>query len=458
MKTKLMTALLALTLLGTLTACDGRTGNQPSSESSTPASESPENTDESLSQFNKKATLDETVMVDEGGVKITATGLTYTNYSVELGLTIENNSGKDLSFISGSIGYSCNSVNGYMVENGYLNCDVANGKKANDTIQFSYDTLMLYGIDEIADLEIGFDMADDDYNHTYSGPRQLKTSIYDSHDYEMNHYQATIASQAAQNTYGYEMLQFSQDALYEQNGVKMLSSGMMRWDGAYMLLLELENTTDSMVNIVLSDLGLNGLKLSSSNEAGIGIYPGKCGIMKVRLSSVLDQAYWSEYGMTDVGVVSLSLGQYHEDEMEIGEKVALEIAISNGNATFNASGKEVYASNGLRIVAKSVQEQKDTGALFVLMLAENKSGKTLTLDDVYDSLSVNGFMTDYYCDGQELKNGESAVLLIRLQESSLEENQITSASDVQEIEVGFEIQEGYTTIDEPTLTIKFEAQ
>lgn len=455
MKTKLMSVLLALAMLGTLTACGGSTGNQPSSESSTPASEAPENTNETLGLFHKNATLDETVMVDEGGVKITATGLTYTNYSVELGLTIENNSGKDLSFVSGSIGYSCNSVNGYMVEEGYLNCDVANGKKANDTIQFSYDTLMLYGIDEIADLEIGFDMADDDYNHTYSGPRQLKTSVYDSHDYETNHYQATIASQAAQNTYGYEMLQFSQDALYEQNGVKMLSSGVMRRDGAYMLLLELKNTTDSMVHVVLSDLGLNGLKLSSSNEAGIGIYPGKCGIMNVRISSVLDQAYWSEYGMTGVGAVSLSLGQYNEDEVEIGEKVPVEITLPDGDATFDASGKEVYNSNGLRIVAKSVQEQKDSGDLFVLMLAENNSGKTLTLDDAYDSLSVNGFMTDYYCDRQEVKNGESAVLVIRLQESSLEENQITSASDIQEIEVGVEIQEGYTSIDEPTLTLQF---
>lgn len=93
MKTKLMSALLALTLLGTLTACGGSTGNQASSESSAPASEAPKKTNETLGLFNKNATLDETVMVDEGGVKITATGLTYTNYSMELGLTIENNSG-----------------------------------------------------------------------------------------------------------------------------------------------------------------------------------------------------------------------------------------------------------------------------------------------------------------------------------------------------------------------------
>ncbi len=39
-----------------------------------------------------------------------------------------------------------------------MNCDVLNGTVANDVISFSYDTLMLYGINEIADIEIGFDI------------------------------------------------------------------------------------------------------------------------------------------------------------------------------------------------------------------------------------------------------------------------------------------------------------
>lgn len=78
-------------------------------------SESPKQNDEKLGTFSKSAALAETIMVDESGVKITATRLSYNNYAVELELTIENNSGKDLSFISGSMGYSCNSVNGYMV-------------------------------------------------------------------------------------------------------------------------------------------------------------------------------------------------------------------------------------------------------------------------------------------------------------------------------------------------------
>ena len=224
MKTKWLSLLLAAALAVSLSACspsDSGTSDLSQSASGGTSSGSAAAPQQSLGEFRTDATLEETVMLDEGGVKITATGLIYSSYAAELDLTIENNSGKDLSFISGSMGYSCNSVNGFMVDDGYLNCDVANGKKANGTIKFSYDSLMLYGIDEIADLEIGFDMSDDNYNHTYSGPIQLKTSAYETHDYSTDHYQETITSGAAMSTYGYEVLRFSQDPLYDRNGVKL---------------------------------------------------------------------------------------------------------------------------------------------------------------------------------------------------------------------------------------------
>ena len=77
------------------------------------------------------------------------------------------------------------------------------------------------------------------------------------------------------------------------------------------------------------------------------------------------------------------------------------------------------------------------------------------LISVYDSLSVNGYMTSYLCSSQKVESGESAILDIELMDDSLEENKIASPSDVQEIEVGFEIKEGSTTMDEPTITLPF---
>lgn len=470
MKTKFLSMLLTAALLATLAACSGpATPNAPAEESPGENSSSDHSnsegqltqTEETLGLFNVNATLEETVMVDEGGVKITATGLTYTDYSVDLDLTIENNSGKNLSFVSGSLGYSCNSINGYMVNDGYLNCDVSDGKKANASISFNYYTLMLYGIGEIADMEIGFSMTDEEYNTTYSGPRQLKTSAYDTHDYGTDHYQRAITSRAAMRIYGYEMACFSNDVLYDENGVKLISSGIMQnGDGETALLLELENTTDSMVYLSASDIGINGLGVNSSTWSVEAVNPGKRCIMEVLLSSVFDPAYWSVYGITDIGSISLSLGQRNEDGLEIAAEVSVELVISGVSAAFDASGTEVYNHNGLRIVTKAVLEgPSDYSAnLYVLLLAENNSGNTLTIDDVYDSLSVNGYMTEYSYYSQKLEDGGSAALVFQLWESSLEANQIFSPSDIQEIEVGFEIKEGYTTMDEPTVTLVFAEQ
>ena len=466
---KILSLLLIFCLIFSLVACGSNTDNEGSvgneqqtennSSETTPSDEKSVQCDEKLGTFNKNASLAETVMVDEGGVKITATGLNYTNYSVELELTIENYSGKDLSFISGSMGYSCNSINGYMVSNGYLNCDVANGKKANDIISFNYDGLMLYGINEIADMEIGFDMSDDDYNHTYSGPRQVKTSAFDTHDYSKNCYQEIITSRAAMNTYDYDITHFSQDALYDVNGVKLLSSGVMiNQDGETALLLELENTTSDMVYVSTSDIAINDLVVSSSTWSSDAINPGKRGIVDVEISSVLDSEYWSIYGIKEIGSVALSLSQHNSDGNDIADKTSVEIIVPGVKAKYDVTGDEVYSNGGLRIVAKTILEDSSeySSDMYVLLLAENKSGKTLTIGDVYDSLSVNGFMIDYSYYSKELADGECAVLEIKLWESSLEDNKIGSVSDVKEVEVGFEIKEGRNTIDEPAIKIAFD--
>ncbi len=101
-------------------------------ETGAPTTESPEKDDDGT--FSMKGTIEETVLVDEKGVKITATELTFERNGVELTLLFENNTDKKLSFTTGTIGYSCNSINGYMVDTGYLNATIQPGKKGYDTI------------------------------------------------------------------------------------------------------------------------------------------------------------------------------------------------------------------------------------------------------------------------------------------------------------------------------------
>nr|WP_235398694.1 hypothetical protein [Pseudoflavonifractor phocaeensis] len=70
------------------------------------------------------------------------------------------------------------------------------------------------------------------------------------------------------NTYGYEMVHFSQDTLYDKNGVKLLSSGVMtNRERETALLLELENTTGSVVYLSTSDINRNASRPGAASAA-----------------------------------------------------------------------------------------------------------------------------------------------------------------------------------------------
>ncbi|MBP0965005.1 MAG: catabolite control protein A [Oscillospiraceae bacterium] len=467
---------LALALVLSLSACGTSSDVPPQSSSegqnalqSTPSAEieasettssaAEEEPKGKLGKFSETATIEETVLIDEDDIKITAKELVYTGGLAEVKLTIENNSDQDLSFLCATISYCCNSVNGYMAGEGYLNCEVAAGKKANDSISFNTDELLLHGITEISDIELGFFTRDEEYNYIYYPPCQIKTSAFEHYDYSENSYQEIITSNAAMNTFDYDMTYFSTDELYNENGVKLLSSGIMvNSDGEPALLVELENSNDSRIDMSIADIAINGLVVSSSTWSCKTINAGKRIIMEVDLSSALDSQYWDIYGIKEVGSVSFTLQQDNADGDEITEETPIEIAVPKTKAEFDRTGKEIYNSNELRIVYKTIVEDTSEYSLYmpVLLLAENIGEKTLNIEDIYDSLSVNGYMTDYVCYGKEIKSGESAVLEILIEESSLEDNDIGSASEINEVEIGFEIKSGSNTIDEPYVTISYE--
>lgn len=77
-------------LIFSLAACGSNTNDALAGSEQQTAGDQQERSGEELGSFNKSASLDETVMVDENGVKITATGLNYTDHSVDLELSIEN--------------------------------------------------------------------------------------------------------------------------------------------------------------------------------------------------------------------------------------------------------------------------------------------------------------------------------------------------------------------------------
>lgn len=133
-----------------------------------------------------------------------------------------------------------------------------------------------------------------------------------------------------------------------------------------------------------------------------------------------------------------------------------KVKISDGEQ-FDSSGTEAYNANGIRIVSKGVFESGSdyNDDLYAVLLAENNSGKTIRVYDVYNSLSINGFMMDYYLTTVEIDDGECAVVEIDLYDSALEKSRITSISDIAELEVKLSFMSGNKTIDEPKLIITY---
>lgn len=476
---KTITALIAVGCL-TLTACDSSSAddlasdlNQSTVQNISSGSSNEQSTSSHISEismsifepeeFKQTGTITETVLYDQNNVKITATGLTYNNYDAELELNIENNSVTDLEIRSGTMAYSCNSVNDYMVDMGYLNCEVAAGKKANDTVKFSYSSLRMYGINEIADIEIGFDIDsadifDDKFEEIYTGPCAVKTSVSDSYDYSESTFRKAMGSAAVQGEFGITTNYISDDKLCDSNGISVISEVIAaNKDGDKVLFLEVENSTSEEVNIRTSDIVFNGLKIYGSNYSYDTVNPGKKCIVDISFDNILDGQYWDSCGLSEINSVELGFTALKSDDTEMFS-TDLTVTTNDSGTMFSSDGAEVYNKNGVKIVSKGLfgGESDYDDNYYLLLLVENSSGKTLTVDDKYDSLSANGYMTNYYCGTAELNTGESQVLRIRLDGDSLAKNKIEDISGIENVEFTVRIRDNnYKEIDTSAVKITF---
>jgi len=182
-----------------------------------------------------EATISETVLVDEAGVKITAKSFQPDElFGPKIALLIENDSGKDLTFQCRNA-----SVNGYMVGT-MMSVDVVNGKKANDSLTFVEADLEACGIDAIADMELSFHVFDTTDWETYldTEPIQIKTSIADTFEYTYDD---------------------SGDLAYEGNDVKIVVKGLSEDDiFGPRIVVYIENNGDKDITVQTRDVSING--------------------------------------------------------------------------------------------------------------------------------------------------------------------------------------------------------
>lgn len=203
------------------------------------------------------STIEETVLLDENGVKVTAKSLeTGTLFGAELKLLIENNTDKNLTFQSTNA-----SVNGYMVQT-IMSVDVAAGKKANDSLTFMQGDLDLCDIKTIADMEFSFHVFHTDDWSSYMEDKAVKLQT----------------SAAATYTYTYDD---SGTPVYDANGMKIVVKGLspdnsILGDG---LIVYLYNSSDAALCVQTRDCSVNGFMMDPLFSQDVG--PGKHAISAI---------------------------------------------------------------------------------------------------------------------------------------------------------------------------------
>lgn len=266
---QILTVIIAVLMMVSLVACGGTSDGEVQKPSNVSAgnTEVPENNNDSNNETEQpvktEVTIEETVLVDEGGVKITAKSLSMDEiFGAELKLLIENNSGKDLTIQCRNA-----SVNGYMVET-MMSVDIVHGKKANDAITFMNSDFDTCGI---ADMEFAFHMFTTADWETYLDTTQiqLKTSIAETYEYTFDD---------------------SGDTAYDANGIKVIIKGLAENESIFgpSIIVYIENNTDKAFTVQSRDVSINGFMVDAMFSCDV--MPGKKAIDTVTfLSSELEE-------------------------------------------------------------------------------------------------------------------------------------------------------------------------
>ena len=127
--------------------------------------------------------------------------------------------------------------------------------------------------------------------------------------------------------------------------------------------------------------------------------------------------------------------------------------LSNSKESFMTGQTEVYNNNDVKIsYAKTLKDKH--GGIHMLFLIENNSSKDITFDVDYDTLSLNGTMTDFISYSKTLSPEMKSVLNIEVSKYDLEDVKISSPEVISDIEFKLEMRDSdYNDIDNPTIQV-----
>lgn len=252
--------------------------DESNAEESAPATES---------DSNKEITIEEQVLVEQDGIKITALEYVRDNiWGDGIKVLIENESEKDVT-----VGCDALIVNDYMIYDLFVS-EIAAGKKSNATIYLSSSELKAAGIDTVGRIEIYFHAYDaDSFEGIFTTDCiEIETSAIDSMDTTLN-------------DEGTE--------LYNEGGVRIVGKTVDEnsfWGTA--ILLYIENESGRNVGISVDDMSINGFMLTPYFSTTV--YDGKKAVDDITIMS----SELEENGITSIEEVELKFHIYDNSSYE----------------------------------------------------------------------------------------------------------------------------------------------
>lgn len=289
-RTNLLALVLSLTAITfTLFGCSSDTGQKKSIAapgSGTEAGGGTESNGTGTAQASADESINEQVLVDQDGIKITATEyVTDSIWGDGIKLLVENNSAKDYT-----IGCDALIVNDYMITD-LFSADVAAGKKSNEVMYLSSTELKAAGIDTVGQIEMYFHAYDSNWDNLFKNVySKLETSEFANMD-------------TTPNDEGQE--------LYNANGVRIVGKTVDEnsfWGTA--ILLYIENTSGQNVGINVDNMSINGYMMTPLFSTTV--YDGKKSIDDITIMSSDLEAN----GITSVDQVELKFHIYNAESYD----------------------------------------------------------------------------------------------------------------------------------------------
>ncbi len=192
-------------------------------------------------------TIEEQVLAEQNGIKVTATGLGSSIYGPCLKVKVENTGTSTVTVQADSV-----AVNGIMLGTAVFSCDVAAGKTANDEIDFMESQLKAAGIETIGNIE-------------------LKIRAFDSASLSTlftTDLQNVATSAAGTFEQSYDDTGF---VAVDQDGykivIKKLDNENSFWGAD--IYLYIENNTENDITVQAADVSINGIMVDPAFSCSV---------------------------------------------------------------------------------------------------------------------------------------------------------------------------------------------